>query len=123
MRQVIQFALISINIFPRITAFKHKRAFFVFRYNTFVLKWLPWQQQAYHSRISGVSNYSSIKFFVRISYTDGNIRDCLLLNCEFIISDVTQSIVLQFMQVLRNDKWLSDRTIKILLYWHFKIIK
>ena len=34
-------SLILINIFPRITAFQHKRAFFVFRYNAFVLKWLP----------------------------------------------------------------------------------
>ena len=26
--------------FPRITAFQHKRAFFAFRYDAFVLKWL-----------------------------------------------------------------------------------
>ena len=52
----------------------------------------------YHSRISDVSNYSSIKFHVHISSTDGNIRDWLLLNCAFIISDVTQSIVLHFSQ-------------------------
>ena len=45
-----------------------------------------------------MSNYSSIKFHVRISSTDGNIRDWLLLNCVFIISDVTQSIALQFLQ-------------------------
>ena len=45
-----------------------------------------------------MSNYSSIKFHVRISSTDGNIRDWLLLNCAFIISDVTHSIVLQFLQ-------------------------
>ena len=45
-----------------------------------------------------MSNYSSVKFHVRISSTDGNIRDWLLLNCAFIISDVTQSIVLQFLQ-------------------------
>ena len=45
-----------------------------------------------------MSNYSSIKFYVRTSSTDGNIRDWLLLNCAFIISDVTESIVLQFLQ-------------------------
>ena len=43
----------------------------------------------YHSRISDVSNFSSIKFHVRISPTDGNIRHWLLLNCAFIIADVT----------------------------------
>ena len=43
----------------------------------------------YHSRISHVSNFSSIKFHVRISPTDGNIRHWLLLNCAFIIADVT----------------------------------
>ena len=43
----------------------------------------------YHSRISDVSNFSSIKFHVRISPTDGNIRHWLLLNCAFIIDDVT----------------------------------
>ena len=43
----------------------------------------------YHSHISDVSNFSSIKFHVRISPTDGNIRHWLLLNCAFIIADVT----------------------------------
>ena len=43
-----------------------------------------------------MSNYLSIKNHVHISSTDGNIRDWLLLNCAFIISDITQSIVLQF---------------------------
>ena len=52
----------------------------------------------YHSYIPDVSNYSSIKFHVCISSTDGNIRDWLLLNCAFFISDVTQSTVLQFLQ-------------------------
>ena len=52
----------------------------------------------YHSCISDVSNYSSTNFYVHIRCTDGNIRDYLLLNCAFIISDVTQSIVLQFVQ-------------------------
>ena len=51
-----------------------------------------------------MSNYSSIKFHVCISSIDGNIRDWLLLNCAFIISDVTQSIVLQFLQnFLKNN--------------------
>ena len=39
----------------------------------------------YHSRISDVSNYSSIKFHVCISSTDGNIRDWLLLNSRHTI--------------------------------------
>ena len=43
----------------------------------------------YHSHISDVSKFSSIKFHVRISLTDGNIRHWLLLNCAFIIADVT----------------------------------
>ena len=50
--------------------------------------------------ISDVSNYPSIKFHVRISSTNGNIRDSLLFNCAFIISDVIQFIVLQFVQNL-----------------------
>ena len=33
-----------------------------------------------------------VKFFVRIRSTNGNIRDCLLFDCAFIISDVPQSI-------------------------------
>ena len=45
-------------------------------------------------------NYSSIKFYVRIWSTDENIRECLLLNSAFIISDVAQSIVLQSVQNL-----------------------
>ena len=56
------------------------------------------------SRISNVSNYASIIFHVRISSTDGNIRDWLLLNCAFIISDVAQSIVLQFLQNFLKQK-------------------
>ena len=43
----------------------------------------------YHSCISDVSNFSSIKFRVHISPTDRNIRHWLLLNCAFIIADVT----------------------------------
>ena len=43
----------------------------------------------YHIRILDVSNFSSIKFLVHISPTDGNIRHWLLLNCAFIIDDVT----------------------------------
>ena len=45
-----------------------------------------------------MSDCSSIKFCLRIRSTDGNIRDCLLLICAFIISDVTQSVVLQFVK-------------------------
>ena len=47
------------------------------------------ETKTYHSRISDVSNFSSIKFHVRITPTDGNIRHWLLLNCAFIIADVT----------------------------------
>ena len=47
----------------------------------------------YRSRIPDVSNYSSIKFCVRILSRNGNILDCLLFSCAFGISDVTQSIV------------------------------
>ena len=54
-----------------------------------------------------MSNYTSIKFYVHIRSTDGNIRDCLLLNCAFIISDVTQSIVLQFVQNLQGKTTFS----------------
>ena len=43
----------------------------------------------YHSRISDVSNISSIKFHVLYRPTDRNIRPWLLLNCAFIIADVT----------------------------------
>ena len=49
-----------------------------------------------------MSNYSSIKFCVCIGSIDGNIRACLLLNCAFIISDVTQPIVLHFVQNLQK---------------------
>ena len=61
------------------------------------------------SHISDLSNYSSIKFHVRISSTDGNIRDWLLLNCAFINSDVTQSIVLHFFakRLKNNIFWFS----------------
>ena len=41
--QVIHVDFISINFFfLEITAFRHKRAFFVFIYNALVLKWLLW---------------------------------------------------------------------------------
>ena len=39
-----------------------------------------------HSRISDVSNCTSIKFLVRIRSTDGNIRDWLLLHLSFLTS-------------------------------------
>ena len=54
-----------------------------------------------------VSNYSSVKFYMRIRSTDGNIGDCLLLNCAFIISDDTRSIVLQFVQNLKKNPTFS----------------
>ena len=94
MCQVIHVVLILINIFSRITAFQHKRAFFVFRC-MFCFELVTMIRTKYHSRISDVSNYSTIKFYVRIRSTDENIQDCLLLN---VISDVTQSIVLQFVK-------------------------
>ena len=49
-----------------------------------------------------VSDYSSIKFHARISSIDGNIRDWLLLNCAFIISDVTKSIVFSFFKTSKK---------------------
>ena len=45
-----------------------------------------------------MSNHLSIKFHVHISSTDGNIRDWSLFNCALIISDITQFIVLQFLE-------------------------
>ena len=58
----------------------------------------------YHSRISDVSNFSSIKFHVRISPTDGNIRHWLLLNCALIIADVTIIYCLSgFAKLLKNN--------------------
>ena len=56
----------------------------------------------YHSRISDVSNFSSIKFHVRISPTDGNIRHWLLLNCTFIIADIT--IIYCFFRFCKTSK-------------------
>ena len=48
-----------------------------------------------------------MKFYVRIKSTNGNIRDCLLFNSAFIISDVTQSIVVQFVQSLLKNNNIS----------------
>ena len=57
----------------------------------------------YHSCISDVSNFSSIKFHVHISPTDGNIRHWLLLNCAFIIADVTMIYCFSgFAKLLKN---------------------
>ena len=69
--------------------------------------------------ISDVSNYLSIKFHVRISSTDRNIRDWLLLNCAFIISDVTQSIVLQFFAKLlkkQHFRFLPRKIVQISIF-------
>ena len=77
--------------------------------------------QKYHSRIADVSNYSSIKFHVHIRSTNGNIRDCLLFNYAFIISDVIQSIVLHFVQNLQKNNIFgfsvvfSRKTVQILI--------
>ena len=60
----------------------------------------------YHSRISDVSNFSSIKFHVRISHTDRNIRHWLLLNCAFIIADVT-IIYLLFFRFCKTSKKIN----------------
>ena len=57
----------------------------------------------YHSRISDVSNYSSIKFCLRIRSTDGNIRDCLLLICAFIISHVTHLLLFNLCKTSGNN--------------------
>ena len=68
-----------------------------------------------------MSNYSSIKFFVCIRSADGNIRDCLLLICAFIISDVTESIVLPFVQNLSKTTFVffvifSRKIVQILIF-------
>ena len=68
-----------------------------------------------------VSNYSSLKFYIRIRFTDWNIRDCLLLICAFIISDVTQPIVLQFLQNLKQQHFrffcrFSRKVVQILIF-------
>ena len=58
----------------------------------------------YHIRILDVSNFSSIKFLVRISPTDGNIRHWLLLNCAFIIADVSIIYCFSgFLKLLKNN--------------------
>ena len=44
-----------------------------------------------------------MKFYLLLRSTDGNIRDCLLLICAFVITDVTQSIVLLFVQNLQKN--------------------
>ena len=48
----------------------------------------------YYSRIPDVSSYSSIKIFVHILFTNGDILDCLLFNCVVII--VTSQNLLLF---------------------------
>ena len=49
-----------------------------------------------------MSNLSSIKFYVRISSTDRNIRQWLLLNGAFIISDVTNLLFFRFCQTSKK---------------------
>ena len=73
-------SLISINIFLRIIAFQHKRAFFVFRYTAFVA-----MITKYRSRIPDVSNYSSIKCYVHIWSRNGNILDCYCLTVHLAL--------------------------------------
>ena len=118
MRKVIHVVLILINIFLRITTFQHEKAFFVFRYTDFVIKWLPWLQQKYHSHTPDMSNHSSIKFYVRIRSTKGNILDCLAFNCVFIISDMTQFIILQFVKNIFRFSFVffSSKTVQILIF-------
>ena len=52
------------------------------------------------------SYFRCIKLFfheILLRSTDGNIRDCLLLICAFVVTDVTQSIVLLFVQNLQKN--------------------
>ena len=74
----------------------------------------------YGNRISDVSNYSSIKFYVRTQSRNRNMLHCLLFNCEFSISDVTQSIVFQFLQNLqkhfRFSVVFSQKTVQIMIF-------
>ena len=48
-----------------------------------------------------------MKFYLLLRSTNGYIRDCLLLICAFIITDVTQSIVLLFVQNLQKNNIFS----------------
>ena len=38
----------------------------------------------YHSPISDASNFSSVKFYIRIRSTDRNIGDCFMLTCAYL---------------------------------------
>ena len=120
MCHVVHVALTSINIFFRITAFQHKKAFFVSRYTSFVLKWLPWQQK-YGSCITDVSNYSSIKFYVRSQSRRGNILHCLSFNCEFSILTSHNLFFLSFYKPPKQQRFrfsvvFSLKTVKILIF-------
>ena len=69
-----------------------------------------------------MSNYSSIKFYVRIRSRNGNIPDRLLFNCAFSISDVTQFTVFQFAQNLLEKQHFRfavvffQKTVQILMF-------
>ena len=103
MRQVINVILILINIFFWNNRISTQKSFLYFQIYCFCSEMVTMVTTKYHSRISDVPNYSSIKFYVRIRSTNGNIRNYLLFNCAFIISDVTQSIVLYCKKSLKNN--------------------
>ena len=82
----------------------------------------------YHSRISDVSNFSSIKFHVRISPTGRNIRHWLLLNCAFIIADVTIIYCFSgFAKLLKNNIFgfsvVSSRKIAQISFFKVEYLK
>ena len=102
---MINVVLILINIFSKITGFQHKRAFsfsdllICSEIGTMVTAKI-------HSRTSKVPHYSFVEIYVPIKSTNGNIRDCLLFSCAFIIYDVTLSVVLKFLQNISKTTFL-----------------
>ena len=59
----------------------------------------------YHSRISDVSNYSSIKFLVRIISTDGNILHWLLLNSAVSFLTSRNLLFFRFAKLLKKQQF------------------
>ena len=49
-----------------------------------------------------MSNYSSIKIWVRIRSTNGDILDCLFFNCAVIICGVTKSMLFSFCKISKK---------------------
>ena len=58
-----------------------------------------------------------------MSPTDGNIGDWLMLNCAFIISDITQSIVLQFLLNFQKNNIFGFSVVSSRKIVHISIFK